>query len=332
MRFYERWGLIKRLLCCFGICVALCILSFLDEFTHIWLAGFLIPLLVATCLFFFWAVFLPLKEMDRQFLLFNQGYDSRGIFHQNTYYTPAEKQAFSKILLSLDNHEVNRLSNRQAQYLALQNQINPHFLYNTLEAIRGDALSEGMDNIASITEALAIFFRYTISNMDNLVSLEEELSNAENYFAIQNYRFGDRISMQVDFEMGSEIANDFQIPKLTLQPIIENAIIHGLEYQVGPGMVSVHISTDGQRLLIEVTDDGVGMSESTLDEINRRLQSLEMAQGGEEKIRNGGIALVNVHNRIKLLFGEQYGLKVTSIKDFGTRVEITLPVQQSKGR
>ena len=327
MKFYESWSIIKRLLFCLGVFMALCLLLFLDEVVKTRLIGLYVFVFLANCLFLYRAVLLPLKERNRQFLRFYQGYDSRSIFINDVHYSQAEKLALKKLGQLLDNKEANQLSNRQAQYLALQNQINPHFLYNTLEAIRGEALSEGMENIANITEAMATFFRYTISNMDNLVSLEEELSNAENYFAIQNYRFGERISMQVDIEPGSEAARDVKIPKLTLQPIIENAIIHGLEHQVQPGKVSVHIGIVEQRLLIEITDDGVGMSEATLDEINRRLLHPETVRPGEEKPRTGGIALINVDNRIKLIFGEQYGLKVSSIKGYGTRVEVSLPVK-----
>ena len=325
--FYESWSIIKRLLVCLGVFMALCLLLFLEQAVKTRLTGLFAFLFLANVFFFYRAILLPLKERNRQFLRFYQGYDSRSIFIDDLHYSQAEKLALKKLGQLLDNKEANQLSNRQAQYLALQNQINPHFLYNTLEAIRGEALSEGMENIANITEAMATFFRYTISNMDNLVSLEEELSNAENYFSIQNYRFGDRIGMQVDIEPGSEAARDVKIPKLTLQPIIENSIIHGLEHQVAPGKVSVHIGIVEQRLLIEITDDGVGMSENTLDEINRRLLHPETVQAGEEKPRTGGIALINVDNRIKLIFGEQYGLKVSSINGYGTRVEVSLPVK-----
>ncbi|MFT3849078.1 MAG: sensor histidine kinase [Propionivibrio sp.] len=282
---------------------------------------------VLNTLYLYRSIIVPLREAEALYLRFNRGYDSNAIFSKPVYFTSAEKQSLAKIGHLLDNQEVNRLSNRQAQYLALQNQINPHFLYNTLEAIRGDALSMGMRDIAAITEALATFFRYTISNMDNLVSLEEELGNAENYFAIQNYRFGERISMQVTLEVGSEAAVDYMIPKLTLQPIIENAIIHGLEGQVGPGKVSVDIATDGSRLLIDVKDDGIGMSEDVLEGLSRRLVSPDAAAHRDEKHR-GGIALANVNNRIKLLFGEQYGLRVSSIEGTGTSVEIQLPVKR----
>lgn len=331
MAFYASWSIIRRLIFCLGIAMALCLLSLLEGFLPMGLTGALIALFLLNGLFFIGAVLLPLREKNRQFRRFNQGYDSRAIFNQDPPFTSGEKQALEKIGQELENHQVIRLSNRQAQYLALQNQINPHFLYNTLEAIRGEALSEGLENIAAITEALATFFRYTISNMDNLVTLEEELCNAENYFAIQNYRFGDRISMAVEIQPGSEDSRDYLIPKLTLQPIIENAIIHGLEHQVGPGRVAVGITSNGERLLIEVTDDGVGMTEPQLNAINDRLNQGE-ASGGEEEKGRGGIALGNVDNRIKLLFGEQYGLRISSIKGYGTRVEITLPVRHARDR
>lgn len=327
--FYSHWSLCKRALVCLSVYAALCLLLFAEALVKSGLAALLLPLFAVNTLYLFTAVLAPLRALNAEFKRFNRGYDAKSIFTTPLHFTRAERHARCALGHRLDNPEVSRLSNRQAQYLALQNQINPHFLYNTLEAIRGDALSLGMRDIASITEALATFFRYTISNMDNLVLLEEELANAENYFAIQNYRFGERISMRVDYEAGSEMASAFQLPKLTLQPIIENAIIHGLENQVGAGCVHVRIATDGARLLIEVADDGVGMSEDVLDEINRRLASPEALTSHEERARSGRIALVNVNNRIKLLFGEPYGLRVSSIVGLGTRVDIQLPVRRA---
>ena len=325
--FDERWGLIRRLLFCLGCYALLGVAFYMNDVFGGRSAGLLLIVFSVNTFYLYRSIIAPLREIEALYLRFNRGYDSKAIFSKPVFFTSAEKLSLAKIGHLLDNQEVNRLSNRQAQYLALQNQINPHFLYNTLEAIRGDALSVGMRDIATITEALATFFRYTISNMDNLVSLEEELGNAENYFAIQNYRFGERISMQVTLEAGSEAAVDFMIPKLTLQPIIENAIIHGLEGQVGPGQVSVDIATDGSRLLIDVKDDGIGMSEDVLEELSRRLVSPDAASNRDEKHR-GGIALANVNNRIKLLFGEQYGLRVSSIEGTGTKVEIQLPVKR----
>lgn len=329
--FYEGWDMMRRAVACAAAYAILGVLFYLNGLAGTGIGALLVGAFAANSIFFYRGIVRPLKALDRLYLRFNRGYDPEAIFDRPVYYTQAEREALEKIRKRLDNHEVNRLSNRQAQYLALQNQINPHFLYNTLEAIRGDALSAGMRNIADITEALATFFRYTISNMDNLVTLEEELANAENYFAIQNYRFGDRIAMRVEMAPGSEAARDFLVPKLTLQPIIENAIIHGLENKVGAGQVTVRIAVDGPRLSIEVADDGVGMPEEKVDDINRRLAFPELVTCNEEKSRAGHIALVNVNNRIKLLFGEPYGLRISSVEGIGCRVDIALPVRRNTG-
>ena len=193
------------------------------------------------------------------------------------------------------------LNKRQAQYLALQNQINPHFLYNTLESIRGEAIIAGLDSVADMTEALARFFRYTITKVENLVSVEEELDNCETYFGIQKYRFGDRLQLHIDYDIAEyEKIMNCRIPKLTLQPILENSIIHGVELKVG-------------------------MDEMTLAKLNQKLgKSTKAFHDNEEK--QGGIALVNVNNRIHLIFGDEYGMHVYSVPGEGTDVEITIPI------
>ena len=135
--------------------------------------------------------------------------------------------ALKKAVALLDTGKLLSVSKRQAQYLALQNQINPHFLYNTLEGIRSEAVAGGLNVVADMTEYLAKFFRYTISKVENLLSVTEELENIETYFAIQQFRFGDRLRLEIDDpEPGIQ---NCQIPKLTMQPLVENAIIHGLE-------------------------------------------------------------------------------------------------------
>ncbi|MPM46610.1 Sensor histidine kinase YpdA [bioreactor metagenome] len=220
-------------------------------------------------------------------------------------------------------------SKRQAQFLALQNQINPHFLYNTLEGIRSEALLAGLDSVATMTEALSTFFRYTISNVENLVSLQQELENTKNYFFIQQFRFGNRIKLHISFdgEQEHEVLQ-YRIPKLTLQPIVENCIVHGLECKVGEANLYIRIETSQSRLFITVRDDGVGMPDDVLQQMQSKLstRSFDYVKRDEHQ---GGIALVNVNNRIKLLFGEQYGLTVTSRIGVGTDVAISLP--RSKG-
>lgn len=220
------------------------------------------------------------------------------------------------------------LSKRQAQYQALQNQINPHFLYNTLESIRSEAMLFGLDSVADMCESLASFFRYTISNIENLVTVEQEVENIQTYFYIQQYRFGERIALEIQCpDSEREDVVKCLIPKLTLQPIVENAIIHGIEQKIGQGKVTISMMTTEKCLLIRVSDNGIGMSQETLNRINQH-----MTERGIRGKSRGGIAIGNVNNRIKMLFGEAYGVTVFSTPDVGTDVEITLPRTSEQDR
>lgn len=227
----------------------------------------------------------------------------------------------------LDERNMIRLSTKQAELLALQNQINPHFLYNTLEAIRSDALCAGLDSIANTTEALATFFRYTISDMGSLATVETELDNIENYFSIQKYRFGDKFAMNVDYSPDDDILS-LKLPKLTLQPIVENAIFHGLESRAEGGRIDISLEITAKALYISVRDNGVGISEDRLEEINDRLAHVSLSGEGENETarKKGGIALNNIARRIRLLFGEDYGLHLYSISGTGTDVRIKVPI------
>lgn len=239
---------------------------------------------------------------------------------------PGDEMLLCELRQLLSPSQMFKLNKRQAQYLALQNQINPHFLYNTLESIRSEAMMAGLSSVADMTEALANFFRYTISKVENLVAVEDELQNCETYFHIQQYRFGDRLELAIHCapEDREELYR-CRLPKLTLQPILENSIIHGTELKVGKGHLTIYLRRTGERLLIQVSDDGVGMDEHTLAQLNGKLGKggLVGANAGSSR---GGVALVNVDNRIRLLFGEEYGLHVFSMPTLGTTVEITLPI------
>jgi two-component system sensor histidine kinase YesM len=225
----------------------------------------------------------------------------------------------------LDRQNAVKLSTKQAEFLALQNQINPHFLYNTLEAIRGDALCAGLENISLIAEALSTFFRYTITETENLVTLEDELENVENYFLIQQYRFGDKLRMEINLPEEETDILQLQLPKLTLQPIIENAIFHGLERKSEGGTITIEAETTPERVLLSIRDNGAGMTQDTLDEINDRLSHVFAGDLNDDKKKKGSIALTNVCRRIKLLFGEDYGIHIFSIEGVGTDVRISIP-------
>lgn len=241
-------------------------------------------------------------------------------------YDPETAAVSGKLNGMIDRQNMISLSTKQAEFLALQNQINPHFLYNTLESIRGDALMIGADEIADITEALSVFFRYSITNTKNMATLAEELDNVDNYFIIQKYRFEDKLDLEVRYLDDEALLMRTPCPKLSLQPIVENAIFHGIERVRGGGKIIITVMNVDDTVHVNVSDNGKGMEPETLHALNAQLR--RAAAGADEESgqkKKGGIALRNVSRRIKLLFGEEYGLLVSSAPGLGTSVEMTLP-------
>ena len=156
----------------------------------------------------------------------------------------------------------------QFQYLMLQSQINPHFLYNTLDSIRSEALKNGQTVIAEMVERLSKFFRYCISNHDSLVSLAEELRHVDDYFYIQRFRFGERFSLQTVLEETG--IRDYYVPRMILQPIIENSIFHGLERKLERGEIAIEARKTEKKLYLLISDNGAGMPRKKLASIYKR--------------------------------------------------------------
>ena len=206
---------------------------------------------------------------------------------------------------------------------ALQSQMNPHFLYNTLDSIRGQAMSLGAREIADMTEALSAFFRYSISQKGAIVTLKDEIRNVDAYMQIQSFRFESRIQLCKEMDLQSD-PQELYVPKMILQPVVENCIVHGLEGKEGPGLVTMRITQTERRLLIEISDDGIGMDNERLDRLNRSVRG-EMPESPSSG-RSSGIALRNINRRIHLHFGEQYGLRVHSVLGAGTQIVLTLPL------
>lgn len=271
-------------------------------------------------------IYIPYKESNKVLKLFYEGYIFRSVFNLRVPFNKESALAFEKFKEIIDTKELIEGSKKHAEYLALQNQINPHFLYNTLEGIRSEALIEGVDSIANMTEALATFFRYTISNVDKLVTLEDEITNVENYYKIQEFRFGDKLDFGIDFQVDDpKKILKARIPKLTLQPVFENAIFHGVEQKVGKGILTLKVVATKKRLIITISDNGVGIEEKRLKKLNKKLRGASLEYMKDESREKGGIALLNVNNRIKLIFGDEYGIYVYSKAGAGTDVEITVP-------
>ena len=214
-----------------------------------------------------------------------------------------------------------QLMKKQAELDALQSQINPHFLYNTLEAIRGQAIEYGLQDIEMMTRSLSKLFRYSISNHNTLVTLREELDNVDNYLYIQHLRFNNKFTKISRID---EDALDYMVPKLIIQPIVENAIYHGLEMKIGQGQIIISAYITETRLIIDIQDDGLGISEESLRRLNATLSE------GNTQIKphtkGSYIGLRNVNARIRLTFGKGYGISVYSTEGAGTDVQLKLPL------
>ena len=216
------------------------------------------------------------------------------------------------------------LNKRQAQYLALQNQINPHFLYNTLESIRGEAIIAGLDSIADMTEALARFFRYTITKVENLVSVEEELDNCETYFGIQKYRFGDRLQLHIDYDI-AEYEKDHELQNSQTDVAADSGKQHyswrGAE---GWRWKSLHpFSVYKESPAHPYFRRWGGMDELTLAKLNQKLGKSTKAFHDNEKNKRNRSGDVKTE---PLIFGDEYGMHVYSVPGEGTDVEITIPI------
>ncbi|MCL6602824.1 MAG: sensor histidine kinase [Paenibacillus sp.] len=212
------------------------------------------------------------------------------------------------------------LVKKQSEMAYLQSQINPHFLYNTLESINGIAAKEGADKIFHMTKALSLVFRYSIQGTDT-VPLREELKMIKSFIYIQKIRFSNRF--EVNYHFSEEIL-EYRVPKMILQPIVENAIFHGIEPKSGEGLLEISGEVSGDMILLTVKDNGMGMEDEKLRMI---MNSLSAKHGliGQYQDRILNIGLANVNNRVKLKYGNEYGIIIESEIGYGTEIVIMMP-------
>jgi two-component system sensor histidine kinase YesM len=253
-------------------------------------------------------------------------------------YTPKNTNNIDEQLIGSISESLRKVLNlgstaeiikKQTELAALQSQINPHFLYNTLDSIRGQATMLGVDEIAEMVEALSNFFRYGISTKGDLVTLEDELKNVGNYFKIQQYRFKNKFELIVEYDEKDNIL-EYVLPKLTIQPIIENSIYHGFRDRLGECRIVLRITATEKRLIIEISDNGTGIDKEVVSVLNDSFRRNANQVPSSDSLRHHGIALTNVNQRIRLFFGDQYGLTVSSIPNVGTDVEIVIPLKKEE--
>lgn len=238
-----------------------------------------------------------------------------------------------KLANSVHEKSATKMLSVQASLFALQSQINPHFLYNTLETIRSQALKREVDEIADMAEALATLFRYSISQPNEIATLADEIDNVKNYLMIQQYRFSNRFDVKWVIEDDDENIMLYTLPILTIQPLVENAIQHGLESMLERGLITIRVETTQHSLMISVSDDGSGMTADKLEALRRSLEN-SWDYFSDVFLRAGkkrhGIALNNVNQRIRLFYGKEYGLELFSTAGVGTTVRISVPKRSGK--
>ena len=206
--------------------------------------------------------------------------------------------------------------NSSIQLKMLQAQINPHFLYNTLEVMRSIALEHNVDSIEEISRHLAKMFRYSISKSNSYVKFSDELEHVKSYITIQKYRFGDRL--QAVYSIDRDIL-DKQIVKFILQPIVENAILHGLDKTDGQGIITIIAMKHDEDIEIRVIDNGIGIQQEKLEQLREDLKNHNES--------SSGIGIANVEARLKLYYGLNYGFNIESFEGEGTQVTIRVPME-----
>lgn len=220
----------------------------------------------------------------------------------------------------IDKVYTETMLKQEAELRSLRMQINPHFLYNTLETINWISREKGIEEVGVIAKSLGDMMRYTINGSD-FTFVADEIQNIHNYLNIQRTRYRDRIQFSVDIP---EELYDYKLPKLILQPIIENAIVHGVENKRSEGKISIRGKIENQQLNFSITDNGAGIEKELLEKI--------LLENGEETEGNHkSIGVANVNQRLKLYYGGQRGLVIHSIVNVGTEVVVRIPVGRDSG-
>ncbi len=224
-----------------------------------------------------------------------------------------------QILVLMDEVKLEQHQMEQIRFNALQSQIQPHFLYNTLECIHWQAIADGNREISTMVKALAKYYRICLSKGEDIIPLKVEVEHVRNYMIIQNIRYDNIIISDIKIE---EDCENVMIPKLTLQPLVENSIYHGIKIKEGKtGKLFLIARREGENVEIVLTDTGAGMNQERIEEMNQKLSEYD---------ETFGYGVRNVNKRIELLYGEEYGLKYFQNEFGGVTVRIKLPYNTKK--
>ena len=262
------------------------------------------------------AITLPMKRLVRAMQEFENNAE---IYSYKTVKGVQEVQNLSesfahmvKMIQELMNKvKMEEISLRKTELKALQAQINPHFLYNTLDSIQWMCEQEKNGDAVKMVSALAKLFRISISRGKELIPIADEINHARCYLLIQSYRYKNQFTYEFDIE---ESITGYYCNKITLQPFIENAIYHGIDRMVDEGVIRITARAEGDDIVFQVSDNGAGMTAKQREEILKK-----------ERSDSSGIGIKNVNDRIKIFFGESYGIQIDSEPDEGTTIRIRFP-------
>lgn len=232
----------------------------------------------------------------------------------------------NQMTLELQNHiqkvYIAEIRQREAEIEALKTQIEPHYLYNTLDVIRMTAITKDDQETAEMIDGLSGQLKYLIGGARDMVTLQAELDSVRNYLKIIKIRYENRFSLEVDVP---EELLELKVPQLILQPVVENAVKHGLKpKEEGEGVVAIQGMKSEDRLEITVMDNGIGMTEEKMADVQQLLDSQDTVKHAKSK--RASIGLKNVYDRIKLIFGDAYSMEISSFEGIGTIVKYKLPV------
>lgn len=279
-------------------------------------------LILIMCIFFTKNITNPITSL-RNIMKEVQHGDFNNRFNDKSTYVEIQElgSSFNTMIDTIDKLlnkvEFEQKVKREAELKALYSQIKPHFLYNTLDTIQYMALDYEAYDVMKAIEALTNIFRISLSNGKEVIKLKDEVKHIESYLFIQKLRYEEKLNYKVNCE---ENLLEYNILKLTLQPIVENAIYHGIKFIKAEGVIDINIKEESKKLILQVEDNGIGIDEERLNKINSYIHDFK-----QEKHCNESYGLLNVNERIKLAFGEEYGIYIESKKFKGTKVKIVYP-------
>lgn len=272
-----------------------------------------LSLLACLCLVWFslkrWIA--PLKDLRETMLEIASGTQNLRAKEAGAYELREVTRQFNAMLDQIDQlmADVRRQeeATRQYELQALSSQINPHFLYNTLDTIIWMAEFQDSQRVVQVTKSLATYFRLALNQGKDLISLSDEINHVRQYLFIQKQRYGDKLEYEIAEEPDFD---NLVLPKLVLQPLVENALYHGIKEKEGQGHIKVSVQKQDTGLVIRIEDDGVGFQNP--------------GDSSQSQLKRGGVGLQNVDQRLKLHFGDNYQMKIDSAPEKGTTVEICI--------